>query len=117
MYYRLDPARAVVATLAVMFVGTALAEEGTEFVYLEAASSQLHRSRRSRRLRHRSRSTAMSANVASRRVYASSTAKLEWPCPNADCSPHELCEQLGAKFDEEYRRVSSTHCTRTGSRS
>ncbi|WP_277552807.1 UPF0179 family protein [Halobaculum limi] len=50
----------------------------------------------------------ITANVASRGAYAGSRAKLEGPCPHVDCPSHELCEPLGADFDEEYR-IAEVH--------
>lgn len=46
---------------------------------------------------------SVTANVASRGAYAGSRASLEGSCPHVDCPSHELCEPLGADFDEEYR--------------
>jgi len=51
---------------------------------------------------------SVSANVASRGAYAGSRASLEGPCPHVDCPSHELCEPLGADFDEEYR-IAEVH--------
>ena len=51
---------------------------------------------------------SVTANVASRGAYAGSRASLEGPCPHVDCPSHELCEPLGADFDEEYR-IAEVH--------
>ena len=118
----------------VTLVGTALAEEGTEFVYRGAASGcagcpyrgqclNLVEGRRYRVVGVRDNTQALdcavhaegtvravevepatiTANVASRGAYTGSKATLEGPCPHVDCPSHELCEPLGADFDEEYR--------------
>ncbi|MFC7095969.1 UPF0179 family protein [Halobaculum marinum] len=50
----------------------------------------------------------ITANVPSRGAYAGSTASLAGPCPHVDCPSHELCEPLGADFDEEYR-IAEVH--------
>ena len=121
----------------VTLIGTALAEQGTEFVYRGEASGcegcpyrgqclNLTEGRRYRVTDVRDGTQALDcevhangsvravevepativANVASRGAYAGSSTELEGPCPHVDCPSHELCEPLGAGFDEEYRIAS-----------
>jgi len=121
----------------VTLVGTALAQQGTEFVYRGEASDcegcpyrgqclNLAEGTRYRVTDVRDGTQALdcavhangsvravevetatiAANVASRGAYAGSSSKLEGPCPHVDCPSHELCEPLGADFDEEYRIAS-----------
>ncbi|UIO98748.1 UPF0179 family protein [Halobaculum sp. CBA1158] len=121
----------------VTLVGTALATEGTEFVYGGEASAcegcpyrdqclNLVEGRRYRVTAVRDGTQTLDcavhadasvravevepatikANVASRRAYAGSGVSLEGPCPHVDCPSHELCEPLGADFDEQYRIAS-----------